>query len=121
MSNMRRALERQEREDEEIKHRRAEEDHDADEEEEEMVVAVCMLNESRQHHHRCGLNVDGHRQSRASFVPKIMHDIFNYNTYFIQKYDVVGVLGDVIGVLGLLLKQKLIIALRMLAYGASAE
>ncbi|XP_021822996.1 uncharacterized protein LOC110764053, partial [Prunus avium] len=43
-----------------------------------------------------------------------MHDICNYDTYFIQKYDAVGVLG-------LLLEQKLTAALRMLAYGAFAE
>ncbi|CAL8993472.1 unnamed protein product [Prunus brigantina] len=45
---------------------------------------------------------------------KIMHDICNYDTYFIQKHDAVGVLG-------LIPEQKLIVALLMLAYGASAE
>ncbi|CAL9016618.1 unnamed protein product [Prunus brigantina] len=55
MSNLRRVLERQEREEEEIRCRRAEEDHELDEDEEEMVVvqarwaiitgAACMLNE----------------------------------------------------------------------------
>ncbi|CAL8994885.1 unnamed protein product [Prunus brigantina] len=50
-----------------------------------------------------------------------MHDICNYDTYFIQKYDAIGVLGDAVGVLGLLPEQKLTAALRMLAYGASAE
>ena len=45
---------------------------------------------------------------------KIMHDICNYDTYFIQKHDAVGVLG-------LIPEQKLTAALRMLAYGASAE
>ncbi|CAL2267380.1 unnamed protein product [Prunus armeniaca] len=43
-----------------------------------------------------------------------MHDICNYDTYFIQKYDVVDVLG-------LLPEQKLTAALRMLAYEASAK
>ena len=43
-----------------------------------------------------------------------MHDICNYDTYFIQKYDAVGVLG-------LLPEQKRTSALRMLAYGAYAE
>ncbi|XP_021813357.1 uncharacterized protein LOC110756258 [Prunus avium] len=141
MSNLRRVLERQEREDEEIWRKRAEEDREADEEEEEMVVAVCMLNESRQHHRRRAPNVDRHRQSQGKnlledyFIPnslyhvskfreryrmqphlfqKIMHDICNYDTYFIQKYDAVGVLG-------LLPEKKLTAALRILAYGATAE
>ncbi|CAL9018277.1 unnamed protein product [Prunus brigantina] len=89
MSNLRRVLERQEREEEEIQCRRAEEDPEADEEEEEMLVAaVCMLNESRQPHRRRAPNMDRRRESR---------------------------------VLGLLPKQKLTVALRMLAYRASAE
>ncbi|XP_021803312.1 uncharacterized protein LOC110747448 [Prunus avium] len=43
-----------------------------------------------------------------------MHDVCNYNTYFIQKYNAVGVLG-------LLPEQKLTVVLRMLAYGASVD
>ncbi|BFG41905.1 hypothetical protein CerSpe_281790 [Prunus speciosa] len=43
-----------------------------------------------------------------------MHDICNYDTYFIQKFDACGLLG-------LLPKQKLTAALWMLAYGASIE
>ncbi|CAL8170129.1 unnamed protein product [Prunus armeniaca] len=43
-----------------------------------------------------------------------MHAICNYDTYFIQKYDAVRVLG-------LLQEQKLTATLRMLAYRASAE
>ncbi|CAL2265724.1 unnamed protein product [Prunus armeniaca] len=43
-----------------------------------------------------------------------MHDICNYDTYFIQKHDAFGALG-------LIPEQKLIAALRMLAYGASAK
>ncbi|CAL2230324.1 unnamed protein product [Prunus armeniaca] len=42
-----------------------------------------------------------------------MHDVCNYDTYFVQKYDAIGVLG-------LLPEQKLTAALRMLAYRASA-
>ncbi|KAL6279196.1 hypothetical protein ACE6H2_016077 [Prunus campanulata] len=141
MSNLRRVLEMQEREEEEIQRRRAEEDREANEEEEEMLVGFAMLNESRQHHRRRAQNVDRRRQSRGKnlmenyFIPnslypvskfreryrmqphlfqKIMHDICNYDTYFIQKYDACGVLG-------LLPEQKLTAALRMLAYGASAE
>ncbi|XP_021800329.1 uncharacterized protein LOC110744650 [Prunus avium] len=106
-----------------------------------MLVAFAMLNESRQHHRRRAQNVDRHRQSRGKnlmedyFIPnslypvskfqeryrmqphlfqKIMHDICNYDTYFIQK-------NDACGVLGLLPEQKLTAALQMLAYGASAE
>ncbi|CAL8998035.1 unnamed protein product, partial [Prunus brigantina] len=110
MSNLGRVLERQEQEDEEIKRRRAEEDCEADEEEEGMVVAVCMLNESRQHHRRRGPNVDRHRQSRGK---NLLEDYFIPNSLY-HKYDVVGVLG-------LLHKQKLTAALRMLAYGASTK
>ncbi|CAL2278674.1 unnamed protein product [Prunus armeniaca] len=43
-----------------------------------------------------------------------MHDVCNYDTYFVQKYDAIRVLG-------ILLKQKLTAALRILAYGASAD
>ncbi|XP_021804202.1 uncharacterized protein LOC110748540 [Prunus avium] len=43
-----------------------------------------------------------------------MHDVCNYDTYFVQKYDALGVLG-------LLQKQKLTAALWMLAYEASAD
>ncbi|CAL9029176.1 unnamed protein product [Prunus brigantina] len=45
---------------------------------------------------------------------KVMHDICNYDTYFVQKCDVAGVLG-------LLLEQKLTAVIRMLEYGASAD
>lgn len=141
MSNLRRVLERQQKEREEIRRRRADEDRDADEEEEQMLAAaVCMLNQSRQHHRRAP-NMDRRRESRGKnlledyFIPnslypaskfreryrmqphlfqKIMHDICNYDTYFTQKHDAVGVLG-------LIPEQKLTAALRMLAYGASAE
>ncbi|XP_008239095.1 PREDICTED: uncharacterized protein LOC103337700 [Prunus mume] len=141
MSNLRRVLERQQKEEEEIRRRRAIEDQEADEEEEEMLAtAVCMLNQSRQHRRRCTPNVDKRMKSRGKnlledyfisnslyhvskfreryrmqpyLFQEIMHDICNYDTYFIQKYDVVGVLG-------LLPEKKLTAALRMLAYGASA-
>ncbi|CAL9004598.1 unnamed protein product [Prunus brigantina] len=110
MSNLRKVLARQEQEEEEIKCRRVEEDCEADEEEKEMVVAACMLNESRQHHRRRGPNVDRHRQSQGK---NLLEDYFIPNSLY-HKYDTVGVLG-------LLPKQKLTTALRMLAYGASAE
>ncbi|KAL6272650.1 hypothetical protein ACE6H2_023342 [Prunus campanulata] len=43
-----------------------------------------------------------------------MHDICNYDAYFVQKCDVAGVVG-------LLPEQKLTAVIRMLAYGASAD
>ncbi|CAL2279456.1 unnamed protein product [Prunus armeniaca] len=86
-------------------------------------------------------NVDRHRHSRGKnlledyFIPtalysdvdfrrrfrmqphlfnKVMHDICNYDAYFVQKCDTTGVLG-------LLPEQKLTAVIRMLAYGASAD
>jgi len=44
---------------------------------------------------------------------KIMHDVCNYDRYFVQKSDNVGVLG-------LLPEQKLTVVSRMLTYGSSA-
>ncbi|XP_021806397.1 uncharacterized protein LOC110750386 [Prunus avium] len=45
---------------------------------------------------------------------KVMHDVCNYDAYFVQKCDAAGVLG-------LPLEQKLTTIIRMLAYGASAD
>ncbi|CAL9029617.1 unnamed protein product [Prunus brigantina] len=86
-------------------------------------------------------NVDRHRHSRGKnlledyFIPtslysdvdfrrrfrmqphlfnKVMHDICNYDAYFVQKCDATGVLG-------LLPEQKLTAVIRMLAYRASAD
>ncbi|CAL2228131.1 unnamed protein product [Prunus armeniaca] len=64
MSNPRRVLERQKREEEEIRHICAEEDRELDKEDEEIVLAVCMLHESRQHHRRSAPNVGRHRHSQ---------------------------------------------------------
>ncbi|CAL8088509.1 unnamed protein product [Prunus armeniaca] len=142
MSNLSRVLERQQKQREEIRRRRAQEDRDADEEEEQLLAAaVCMMDQSRQHRRRRAPNVDRRRESRGKnliedyFIPnslypaskfreryrmqphlfqKIMHDICNYDTYFIQKHDAVGALG-------LIPEQKLTAALRMFAYGASAK
>ncbi|CAL8152652.1 unnamed protein product [Prunus armeniaca] len=90
MSNLRRVLERQEQEEEEIKHRRAEEDRELDEEEDEVVLAVGMLNQSRQHHHGRVLNGD---IEYNPICPKkqIMHDVCNYDTYFVQKLSIRGI------------------------------
>ncbi|CAL8991051.1 unnamed protein product [Prunus brigantina] len=86
-------------------------------------------------------NVDRHRHSRGKnlledyFIPtalysdvdfrrrfrmqphlfnKVMHDICNYDAYFVQKCDAAGVLG-------LLPEQKITVVIRMLAYGASVD
>ncbi|KAM0980908.1 hypothetical protein ACFX13_014389 [Malus domestica] len=45
---------------------------------------------------------------------KIMIAVCNHDSYFVQK-------NDAFGVMGLLPEQKIIVALRMLAYGASAD
>ncbi|CAL8168987.1 unnamed protein product [Prunus armeniaca] len=89
----------------------------------------------------CRRNVDRHRHSRGKnlledyFIPtslysdvdfqrryrmqphlfnKVMHDICNYDAYFVQKCDAAGVLG-------LLPKQKLTTIIQMLAYSSSAD
>ena len=86
-------------------------------------------------------NVDRHRHSRGKnlmedyFIPqslysdvhfrgryrmqphlfnKIMHDICNYDEYFVQKRNCAGNLG-------LLPEQKFTVVIRMLAYGSSAD
>ncbi|CAL2237784.1 unnamed protein product [Prunus armeniaca] len=142
MSNLLRVLERQQKQREETRRRRAQEDREADEEEELLLAAaMCMMDQSRQHRRPRAPNVDRRRESRGKnlmkdyFIPnplypaskfreryrmqphlfqKIMHDICNYDTYFIQKHDAIGALG-------LIPEQKLTVALRMLAYGAFAE
>ncbi|CAL2278495.1 unnamed protein product [Prunus armeniaca] len=61
-------------------------------------------------------DVDFRRRFRMQphLFNKVMHDICNYDAYFVQKCDATGVLG-------LLLEQKLTAVIRMLAYGASAD
>ncbi|KAI5327927.1 hypothetical protein L3X38_027323 [Prunus dulcis] len=86
-------------------------------------------------------NMDRHRHSRGKnllkdyFIPtslysdvdfrkrfrmqphlfnKVMHEICNYDAYFVQKCNAAGVLG-------LLPEQKLTAVIRILAYGASAD
>ncbi|CAL8993553.1 unnamed protein product, partial [Prunus brigantina] len=88
-----------------------------------------------------GPNVDRHRHSRGKnlledyFIPhslysdvhfraryrmqphlfnKVMHDICNYDEYFVQKKNAAGNLG-------LLPEQKFTAVIRMLAYGSSAD
>ncbi|CAL9003978.1 unnamed protein product [Prunus brigantina] len=96
---------------------------------------------SRGSHEGRAPNVDRHRHSRGKnlmedyFIPtslysdvhfrgryriqqhlfnKIMHDICNYDEYFVQKRNCAGVLG-------LLPEQKFTAVIRMLTYGASAD
>ncbi|CAL2265629.1 unnamed protein product [Prunus armeniaca] len=61
-------------------------------------------------------NVDFRRRYRMQphLFNKVMHNICNYDAYFVQKCDVVRVLG-------LLPEQKLTAVIRMLAYGSSAD
>ena len=61
-------------------------------------------------------DVDFRRRFRMQphLFNKVMHDICNYDAYFVQKCDAAGVLG-------LLQEQKLTAVIRMLAYGASAD
>ncbi|CAL8999947.1 unnamed protein product [Prunus brigantina] len=125
MEDMRRCLEREERETNERSRRRAERQRLQREEDQQVVIAVALLDEENQG--RCrgsqvgrGPNVDIHRHSRGKnlleyyFIPtslysdvdfrrqyimqpylfnKVMHDICNYDAYFIQKCDAAGVLG----------------------------
>ncbi|XP_021811578.1 uncharacterized protein LOC110754775 [Prunus avium] len=84
MSNLRRVLERQEREDEEISRKRAEEDRELDENEDEVVLTVGMLNQSRQYHQGRVPNVDRHRHSQDKnlledyFIPNSLHHISSF-------------------------------------------
>ncbi|KAI5352261.1 hypothetical protein L3X38_005152 [Prunus dulcis] len=100
-------------------------------------------NQGRRHSSQAGRrrNVERHRHSRGKnlledyFIPtslysdvdfrrrfrmqphlfnKVMHDVCNYDAYFVQKCDAAGVLG-------LLPEQKLTAVIRMLVYGASAD
>ncbi|CAL8169729.1 unnamed protein product [Prunus armeniaca] len=102
----------------------AEEEREGEEDDNQVVMAVGMLHQSSQAH--CGSqvyrgsNVDRRMHSRGQYrmqphvFNKIMHDVCNYDAYFVQKYDATGVLG-------LLSEQKLTASLRMLAFGASAN
>ncbi|CAL2248168.1 unnamed protein product [Prunus armeniaca] len=141
MSDLRRYLERQEREIKERRCRRAEEKKVQQEEDEQVAMAMGFLDlesQGRRHGSQVsrGPNVDRYRHSRGKnlledyFIPnyvysnvdfrgrytmqphlfnKVMHDVCNYDAYFIHKCDVAGVLG-------LLSKQKLTTVIRMLEH-----
>ncbi|CAL8162497.1 unnamed protein product [Prunus armeniaca] len=89
---MRRCLERQMQElkkegVDELKKKRVQQEDD-----EQVAMAMGMLDLSSQGRRRGsqvghGSNFDRHRHSR------VMHDVCNYDAYFVQKCDVAGVLG----------------------------
>ncbi|CAL9029987.1 unnamed protein product, partial [Prunus brigantina] len=113
IEDFRRCLERQEQETNERSRRAGERNMLQREEDEQVVIAVALLDEENQGHHRGSQvsrrrSVDRHRHSR------VMHDICNYDAYFVQKCDVARVLG-------LLPEQKLTAVIQMLAYGSSAN
>ncbi|CAL8136979.1 unnamed protein product [Prunus armeniaca] len=122
MPDMRRCLERQAREIKERRRRRAEEKRVQHEEDEQVAMAVGLLDLESQGRSRGSQvghdpNVDRHRHSQGRYrkqphlFNKVMHDVCNYDAYFFQKCDAVGVLG-------LLPEQKLTTVIRMLAIGA---
>ncbi|CAL8175271.1 unnamed protein product [Prunus armeniaca] len=125
MSDMKRCLERQEREIKERRCKPAGEKRMQQEEDEQVAVVVGLLDLESQGH-RCGSqvsrgpNVDRHRHSQGRYrmkphlFNKVIHDVCNYNAYFVQKCDAAGVLG-------LLSEQKLTAVIRMLAYGSSTD
>ncbi|KAL6272141.1 hypothetical protein ACE6H2_022833 [Prunus campanulata] len=115
---MEEVLERQEREIRERRCRRAASKRMQRELDQQIVMAVALLDEenqsSRGSHEGRGPNVDRHRHSRGK---NLMED------YFIPTslYSDVHFRRNCAGVLGLLPEQKFTVAIRMLAYGASAD
>ncbi|CAL8136977.1 unnamed protein product [Prunus armeniaca] len=115
---MSRYFERQEQEIKERRCRRAEEKRVQQEEDEQVVMAMGFLDlesQGRRHGSQVsrGPNVDRYRHSRGQYrmqphlFNKVMHDVCNYDAYFIHKCDASGVLG-------LLSEQKLTTVIRML-------
>ncbi|CAL2244555.1 unnamed protein product [Prunus armeniaca] len=104
---MEEVLERQERERRARMRRRAARKRAQRELDEQLGVAVALLEEENQSRRgsREGRapNVDRHRHSR------VMHDICNYDDYFVQKKDCAGNLG-------LLPEQKFTAMIQMLVY-----
>ncbi|CAL8082079.1 unnamed protein product [Prunus armeniaca] len=144
MADMQEVLERQERERRERMRRRAASKMAQRELDEQLGMAVALLEEENQSRcgsrESRALNVDRRRHSRGKnlledyFIPhslysdvhfraryriphlfnKVMHDICNYDEYFVQKKNCAGNLG-------LLPEQKFTTVIRMLAYGSSAN
>ncbi|KAH0973999.1 hypothetical protein GBA52_015898 [Prunus armeniaca] len=146
MSDMRRCLERQERETNERKRRRVEGKRVQREKDQQVDIALALLDKENQGRHRgsqvChGPNVDRHRHSRGKnmledyFIPTSLYSdvdfrmryrmqphLFNKVMYDICNYDAYFVQKcDVAGLLGLLPKQKLTAVIRILAYGSSTD
>ncbi|CAL2260551.1 unnamed protein product [Prunus armeniaca] len=112
MSDMEDVLDRQERERRARMRRRAVSKRAQRELDKQLGVAVAMLEEENQSRR-------GSREGRASNVDKhkhcrVMHDICNYDDYFVQKKNCAGDLG-------LLPEQKFTAVIRMLVYGSSAD
>ncbi|CAL2266613.1 unnamed protein product [Prunus armeniaca] len=109
---MQEVLERQEREIREKMRRQAASKRAQRELDEQLGIVVALLEEENQSRRGLregrGPNVDKHRHSR------VMHDICNYDEYFVQKKNCAGNLG-------LLPKQKFTAVIRMLAYGSSVD
>ncbi|CAL8092260.1 unnamed protein product [Prunus armeniaca] len=88
----------------------------------QVILVVGMLDQSSEHHSgsQSGHGLNGRRHSQGQYrmqphlFSKIIHDVCNYDSYLVQKYDVVGVSS-------LLLEQKLTTSLRMLTYGTFAD
>ncbi|KAI5328269.1 hypothetical protein L3X38_027666 [Prunus dulcis] len=112
MPHMQEVLERQERETRERKRRRAASKRAQRELDEQLGIAVALLEEENQSRRGSregrGPNVDRHRHSR------VMHDICNYDKYFVQKRNCAGNLG-------LLPEQKFTAMIRMLACVSSVD
>ncbi|KAI5347731.1 hypothetical protein L3X38_000618 [Prunus dulcis] len=113
MEYFRRCLERQERETNE-RNRKADEINELQRQvDKQVVIAMALQDEENQGRRRGSQvgrrwNVDRHRHSR------VMHDICNYDAYFVQKCDAAGVLG-------FFPEQKLTAVIRILAHGASVD
>ncbi|KAI5350914.1 hypothetical protein L3X38_003805 [Prunus dulcis] len=113
MEEFRRCLERQERETNE-RNRRVDEVNELQRQVDEQVLIAVALQEEENQSRRRGSQVGRRRNVERHRHSRVMHDICNYDAYFVQKCDATGVLG-------LLPEQKLTAVIRMLAYGASAD
>ncbi|XP_021801114.1 uncharacterized protein LOC110745343 [Prunus avium] len=111
---MEEVLERQEREIRERRRRRAASKRAQRDLDQQLVMAVALLDEenqsSRGSHEGRAANVDRHRHSRGK---NLMEDYFIPTSLYSDR--------NCAGVLGLLPEQKFTAAIRMLAYGASAD
>ncbi|KAL6276704.1 hypothetical protein ACE6H2_020305 [Prunus campanulata] len=146
MSDMRRCLERQERETNERRRTRVEGKRVQREQDQQVAIAVALLDQESQGRRRgsqvgCCPNVDRHRDSQGKnhledyFIPTSLYSdvdfrrryrmqphLSNKVTHDVCNYDAYFVQKcDAAGLLGLLLEQKLTDVVRMLAYGSSVD